>query len=275
MENSQYKVIGTRPLRHDGVDKVTGRANYGADIDMPGMLHGVVLRSPYAHARIRSIDTSAAKALAEISVNRRLADIATAQGHIGHWQIVGPFLNDNRNTGFEKAYGPEEQEDTENFKAEYRWEFGGGEPKDRELELSWGEALAQTAEGDIHVAAHMPVPVRHAVAYARTQLHSDREQTVRLLVDVREKISQRISLNDQMVSELIFQQNELGGTPEERRDGGPRRTKTLKIKLRKGSNKLMVKTSTFGGRWWMALRIMDGKKHEMATGITLALSKPK
>jgi HEAT repeat protein len=218
---------------------------------------------------------AAAKALAEISVNRRIADIASAQGFIGHWQIVGPFLNDNKNSGFEKAYGPEEQKDMESYKAEYRWEFGGGEPKDRELDLSWEAAGAQTAKGDIHVAAHMPVPVRHAVAYAKTLLHSDREKTVRLLVDVREKISQRISLNDQMVSELIILQNELGGTPEERGDGGPRRTKTLKIKLRKGSNELMVKTATFGGRWWMALRVMDEKKDRMAGGITLLTPKPK
>ncbi len=218
--------------------------------------------------------SAAAKALAEISMNRRIADIASAQGYIGHWLIVGPFLNDNKNSGFEKAYGPEEQEDAENYKAEYKWEFGGGEPKDRELDLSWEEAGAKTAEGDIHVAAHMPVPVRHAVAYAKTRLHSDREQTVRLLVSVRERTSQRISLNGQMVSELVIQHNTLGGTPEERRDGGPLRTKTLKIKLRKGANKLMVKTATFGGRWWMTLRVMDEKKDRMAEGVTLVPSKP-
>ena len=60
---SQYKVIGTRPIRHDGVDKVTGRAQYGADVYLTGMLHGNVLRSPHAHARIRSIDASKALAL--------------------------------------------------------------------------------------------------------------------------------------------------------------------------------------------------------------------
>ena len=60
---TKYRVVGTRPVRHDGVDKVTGRANYGADLHLPGMLHGKVLRSPHAHARIRSIDTSAAAAL--------------------------------------------------------------------------------------------------------------------------------------------------------------------------------------------------------------------
>src|SRR5512143_3876498 len=58
-----FKVIGTRPIRHDGVDKVTGRALYGADLRLPGMLYGAVLRSPHAHARIRAIDTRAAEAL--------------------------------------------------------------------------------------------------------------------------------------------------------------------------------------------------------------------
>src|SRR5512136_537257 len=58
-----FKVIGTRPIRHDGVDKVTGRALYGADLRLPGMLYGAVLRSPHAHARILSIDTRAAEVL--------------------------------------------------------------------------------------------------------------------------------------------------------------------------------------------------------------------
>ena len=62
-QEHKFKVIGTRPIRHDGVDKVTGRAQYGADISLAGLLHGKVLRSPHAHARIRSIDTSAAEAL--------------------------------------------------------------------------------------------------------------------------------------------------------------------------------------------------------------------
>jgi len=60
-ENKNYKVIGTRPIRHDGYDKVTGRAQYGADIKLPGMLTGAVARSPYAHAKIKSIDTSEAE----------------------------------------------------------------------------------------------------------------------------------------------------------------------------------------------------------------------
>jgi CO/xanthine dehydrogenase Mo-binding subunit len=61
--DTDYKVIGTRPVRHDGADKVTGRAIYGADFDAAGLLQGKILRSPHAHAKILSIDTSKAEKL--------------------------------------------------------------------------------------------------------------------------------------------------------------------------------------------------------------------
>ncbi len=62
-EPRKFKWVGTRPIRPDGIDKVTGRANFGADLALPGMLWGKVLRSPHAHARIVRIDTSQALAL--------------------------------------------------------------------------------------------------------------------------------------------------------------------------------------------------------------------
>src|SRR5258705_611550 len=55
--------VGTRQIRPDGMDKVTGRARFGADFNLPGRLMGRVLRSPHPHARIVSIDTSKAEAL--------------------------------------------------------------------------------------------------------------------------------------------------------------------------------------------------------------------
>ena len=61
--NQEFDVVGTRPIRHDGADKVTGRARYGADYKASDLLYGKVLRSPHAHARIKSIDTSRAEAL--------------------------------------------------------------------------------------------------------------------------------------------------------------------------------------------------------------------
>ncbi len=62
LSNTDFKVVGTRPVRHDGTDKVTGRAKYGADFDAAGTLYAKVLRSPHAHARIKSINTSKAEA---------------------------------------------------------------------------------------------------------------------------------------------------------------------------------------------------------------------
>ena len=63
-ENSvAYKYVGTSSIRPDGVDKVTGKANYGADYSLPGMLVGKILRSPHAHAVIKSIDLTGALAI--------------------------------------------------------------------------------------------------------------------------------------------------------------------------------------------------------------------
>lgn len=80
-EPIQYNVIGTRPIRRDGIDKVTGVARYGADINLPGMLHGKVLRSPHAHARIRSIDTSKAEALPGVQAVATSEDFPIIENH--------------------------------------------------------------------------------------------------------------------------------------------------------------------------------------------------
>ena len=75
-EGQEFKVIGTRPIRHDGADKVTGRAKYANDTHFANMLHGKILRSPHAHARIKSIDTSAAEAHPGVRAVVTAADMA-------------------------------------------------------------------------------------------------------------------------------------------------------------------------------------------------------
>jgi CO/xanthine dehydrogenase Mo-binding subunit len=75
-EQPKFKWVGTRPIRHDGVDKVTGRAQFGADRLPAGCLHGRVLRSPHAHARIVRIDTSRALALEGVKAVITAADLA-------------------------------------------------------------------------------------------------------------------------------------------------------------------------------------------------------
>jgi CO/xanthine dehydrogenase Mo-binding subunit len=80
--NGKFKVIGTRPIRHDGIDKVIGRARYGADYYFPGMLHGKVLRSPHAHAKIKSIKIDKALKLPGVKAVVTAADLPEAANRL-------------------------------------------------------------------------------------------------------------------------------------------------------------------------------------------------
>lgn len=82
----QFSVIGTRPIRPDGVDKVTGRARYGNDVQVAGTIHGKFLRSPHAHARILSIDTSRAAALPGVRAIVTGADMPKISGRLADQQ---------------------------------------------------------------------------------------------------------------------------------------------------------------------------------------------
>jgi CO/xanthine dehydrogenase Mo-binding subunit len=82
LSNQEYTVVGKRPIRHDGAEKVTGQARYGADIQLPGMLYGKILRSPHAHARIKSIDTRHAEELPGVHAVITSADLAQPSGRV-------------------------------------------------------------------------------------------------------------------------------------------------------------------------------------------------
>ena len=91
VEKPAYRIIGTQPVRPDGVDKVTGRARYASDIHLPGMLHAAFVRSPHSHARILGIDTSRALELPGVLAvvtagdfvisNNKQIDFAEIQGN--------------------------------------------------------------------------------------------------------------------------------------------------------------------------------------------------
>ena len=98
LSRKEYKVVGTRPVRHDGADKVTGRAVYGADLQLAGVLHGAIVRSPHAHARIKSIDTSKAEALPGVKAVVVSADLPAPGGQvadIGDGDTPLKYIRDN------------------------------------------------------------------------------------------------------------------------------------------------------------------------------------
>ena len=106
ISDQAFNVVGTRPIRHDGNDKVTGRARYSADMTLPRMLVGKVLRSPHAHAKINSIDTSKAEALSGVLAIVTSADFAQPGGKItdlGEGAMANPKWISNNVMAAEKA----------------------------------------------------------------------------------------------------------------------------------------------------------------------------
>ena len=108
LSTREYNVIGSRPVRHDGAEKVTGRARYGADINLPGLLYAKVLRSPHSHARIKSVDTSKAEALPGVRAVVTAADLPQPRGRLsdqGEGAMVNPrFLSNNCLAGDKALY---------------------------------------------------------------------------------------------------------------------------------------------------------------------------
>jgi CO/xanthine dehydrogenase Mo-binding subunit len=95
---TDYQVVGTRPIRHDGLEKVTGRAVYGADVKVPGLIWGEVLRSTEVHARIKKIDVSEAEKMPGVLAVMTNADFPDPRaGEIETGEDVVNFERDTQN----------------------------------------------------------------------------------------------------------------------------------------------------------------------------------
>jgi CO/xanthine dehydrogenase Mo-binding subunit len=90
-----YTTVGQPVLRVDGLEKVTGRAEFVADVTLPGILWGAVLRSPYPHARIRSIDATQARKLPGV--------LAVATAEDTPKRVWGAFVRDMPILAFDKV----------------------------------------------------------------------------------------------------------------------------------------------------------------------------
>src|SRR5262245_19719139 len=82
------RLIGKKHPRQDGPAKSTGKAKYSYDINRPGMLHAVILRSPHAHATIKSIDTTAAEKMPGVKAVHLIANTGGELFYVGD-EILG------------------------------------------------------------------------------------------------------------------------------------------------------------------------------------------
>ncbi len=99
MMSTSYNVIGKRLRRYDGADKVTGKALFGPDVALPGMLYGFILRSPHAHARLLSIETGRAEMMPGIYAVVTAADLPGAAEDAGY-----QYARDNTLAGDKVLY---------------------------------------------------------------------------------------------------------------------------------------------------------------------------
>jgi nicotinate dehydrogenase large molybdopterin subunit len=97
-----FRVVGQRPAHHDFVDKVEGSLRYAADWQLPGMLHGRVVRAEVPSARITTLDVSAARALPGVVAVLTAADVPANQvveratGGLGELAVAMPVLAADR-----------------------------------------------------------------------------------------------------------------------------------------------------------------------------------
>jgi len=95
----KFSVVGKRIPKTDAPDKVTGRATYGQDFKLPGMLHGAIRYSDHAHARILSIDTSKAEALEGVKCVVTAADVPETRFHAAKKRCSSKSPGRNRRSG--------------------------------------------------------------------------------------------------------------------------------------------------------------------------------
>jgi len=183
---TDYQVVGTRPPRHDAPDKLTGRALFGPDTNLPGMLYGKMVRSPHAHARIRSIDTRRAASFPGVHA------VVTAQDL--------PWTEDT---------GPKLDESTVNFK--YLQE----NMLARERVFYVGHPVAAVAASSNHVAeeAAKLVEVQYDVLPAVTEVRAAMRPDAPLLHE--HMITQSLSKPSQRPSNVASHFQHVKGDPSQ------------------------------------------------------------
>ncbi|MFN0125482.1 MAG: HEAT repeat domain-containing protein [Verrucomicrobiales bacterium] len=198
---------------------------------------------------------AAAKALGELAPSGEVGDLVSMQGYLAKWTIIGTFLNDDKNSGFQEVFPPEKAID---FEASYPSQFvwagvqggvegtGDNQPIDREV--AWSKVNVDQADGRLLMAANLPPPGSLSIGYAVSDVTLENEREVTLAIDGDDGF--RVWLNGAVIGEQM-------ATPDPKTGLSVASVAGVKVPLKQGSNRFLVKSSNITGPWWVRIRVTD------------------
>jgi len=194
---------------------------------------------------------AAADALGRIAPRGGVPQLVRTQGYIAHWRVLGTFLNDLKNTGFDKSFPPEKKIDfAAKYKAKYVWQLAGEGPHGKgeiEREIEWAKASVDRTDGKLNVPTVVPPPGSLWVAYAVADFRSTKARGLLLHVDGDDSF--RIWLNGEKIAEMA--------APYKHRQPCVVKQEGIQIRVKAGANRLVVKTTNIEYQWWIRLRLTD------------------
>ena len=199
---------------------------------------------------------SAAKALGQLAPAGEVGDLVSMQGYLSKWMIIGTFLNDDKNSGFQEVFPPET---AINFEAKYKAKFvwagvqGGVEGSDNkpiEREVAWSKMIVDQADGRLLMAANLPPPGSLSIGYAVSDVTVDKAREVMLTIDGDDGF--RVWLNGAVIGEQMAVADPKTRVTVATLPG-------VKVQLKQGSNRFFVKSSNITGPWWVRIRVADAE----------------
>ncbi len=201
--------------------------------------------------RLRSTDEArrqaAAKALGELADEKGLENLARRQGYVAHWRVIGTFLNDKENKGFNTPFPPETTIDFKaTYKAKYLWTLEG-QREEIEREIFWRKAPVDQSDGKLILPQFLPPPGTMSVAYMVADFRPGQIGDAFLSIDGDDSF--RVWLNGKKLTEKVAEY-------KHRQDCIAQEV-GLNVELKAGANRLLIKTTNIDHNWWVRVRFTD------------------
>ena len=193
-----------------------------------------------------------AEALGSIAPDNGVANVASRQGYVSKWMVLGTFLNDKEHKAFAEELEPEKSIDFEKtYPSKYVWALQGNQRRDGEKaierDIGWSEASVNKTNGMLLMGPLLPPPGTFSIAYAVSDFTCSKDQELFLTLDGDDAF--KVWLNGEKIAEAI--------APYLHRQSCVATLENIKIKLKKGQNRILIKSANIENEWWVRARITD------------------